>query len=218
MDCLGISSFSQVNFDGSGLMSPIAQDLVDILLPVATLLCGFSDLYRTSSIPLFSCNGVSSGVIGQCQEVKTTLVRIRSENFPDRTWGLDQNGDAFINQGFSGNIFYVVPGLTGQPGTVSFNSVEYPCSYLRHFNFALRLESSQNPANPEIYNEDATFYPRPNQFIPGFTAYESVNFPGQFIRHLGFRLLLNTNDGSPLFARDASFSIENIDLLQSCNN
>ncbi|XP_013402028.1 uncharacterized protein LOC106167719 [Lingula anatina] len=147
-----------------------------------------------------------------------TFVRLRSQNYPDYTWGLHPNGDAYIKQGFSGNVFHIVPGLTGQPGTVSFNSVDYPCSYLRHYGYFVNLESSKNPRNAHIFDKDATFYPRPNRFIPGYTAYESVNYPGHFIRHAGYRLQIRRDDGSLLFKKDASFKAEPIELLERCGS
>ncbi|XP_013402026.1 uncharacterized protein LOC106167718 [Lingula anatina] len=147
-----------------------------------------------------------------------TFVRLRSQNEPDYTWGLHSNGDAYIMKGFSGNFFRIVPGLSGQPDTVSFNSVDYPSSYLRHHGFLVSLESSKNPRNGHMFVKDATFYPRPDKFLQGYTAYESVNYPGHFIRHAGHRLEIRRYDGSLLFKRDASFKVEPIELLEKCDS
>ena len=38
-------------------------------------------------------------------------------------------------------------------------------------------------------------------------SFESINFPGFYLRHAGFRLYLNQNDRSTLFANDSSFRI-----------
>ncbi|XP_013419451.1 uncharacterized protein LOC106180106 [Lingula anatina] len=147
------------------------------------------------------------------------IVLLRSQNFGAHTWGLRDNGDAYINQGYSGHAFRIVPGLSGKKDgkkTVSFMSLEHPCSYLRHYNYFLNLESSKNPRNANIFDEDATFVPRPNLFFQGYTAFESVNFPNHFIRHAGYRLQIRPNDGSLLFKRDASFKPEKIGKPKGC--
>jgi hypothetical protein len=36
-------------------------------------------------------------------------------------------------------------------------------------------------------------------------SFESVNYPGHFLRHNFFRIKLHPNDGSDLFRQDASF-------------
>merc|ERR1711998_40664 len=47
-------------------------------------------------------------------------------------------------------------------------------------------------------------------------SFESVNFPGFFIRHCNFRILVNERDGSDLFDEDATF--EMILPNQMCEN
>ena len=103
----------------------------------------------------------------------------------------------------------MVPGLTGQEGTVSFESVDNPGYYLRHYGFLIYLEPKNGGRNPAIFDDDATFSIRPSQFYDCYFSFESVNYPGRFIRHQGFRLKISVNDGSELFKNDASFKLNN---------
>ncbi|XP_013419910.1 uncharacterized protein LOC106180469 [Lingula anatina] len=149
------------------------------------------------------------------------IVLLRSKNYEDYTWGVRDNGDAYIKQGYGGDAFRILPGLSGKKNgkkTVSFMSLEHPCSYLRHYNFFLHLESSKNPRNASTFDENASFIPRPNLFFRGYTAYESVNYPNHFIRHGDFRLQIRPYDRHPLFKTDASFKPEKIVLQKRCSN
>ena len=56
------------------------------------------------------------------------------------------------------------PGLTGDDGSVSFESVDHPGFYLRHYSSKLFLEDIRSPRNRHIYKKDATFYIRPNKY------------------------------------------------------
>merc|ERR1712167_552814 len=56
-------------------------------------------------------------------------------------------------------------------------------------------------------NEDFDFRIRPGLQEGCGVSFESVNFPGHFLRHSGFRLLLNEYDGEELFDNDATFAI-----------
>ena len=94
------------------------------------------------------------------------------------------------------------PALSGTPGAVSLESVNYPGQFLRHQNFRLKL--NPNDGSP-LFRQDASFLPRAALAGQGAVSYESVNFPGFFIRHRDFHLWVEQNDGSPLFSLDASF-------------
>jgi hypothetical protein len=57
-----------------------------------------------------------------------------------------------------------------------------------------------------VDREDATFILRPAlNGNADAVSFESVNYPGLFLRHQDFRLKLTKNDASPLFKDDASF-------------
>ena len=139
--------------------------------------------------------------------VHDELVSFRSVNYPDR----------FIraNNEFMGRItplasavdesdatFRVVPGLNGQPGTTSFESVAYPGHYLRHQGFELELHRR---GDTDLYRQDATFLPAPGLADAGAISFESVNYRGYFIRHRNFELHIDPVDGSDLSRADTTF-------------
>ena len=91
--------------------------------------------------------------------------------------------------------------------TVSFQSVNYPDRWIRHYNYEGRID----PINPNdiVGLKDATFILRPAlSGTPGAVSFELVNYPGFFLRHEDFRLKLhptNTDHHPQSFLEDASF-------------
>ena len=49
------------------------------------------------------------------------------------------------------------------------------------------------------------------------TVYESVNYPGYYIRHSSYRLRIDREDNSKLLHKDASFSKTKGKNLDSCS-
>ncbi|MBT2420293.1 AbfB domain-containing protein [Streptomyces sp. ISL-22] len=78
-------------------------------------------------------------------------------------------------------------------------SYNYQDRYVRHTNFDIRIDPDVSPA------PDAQFRLRPGLAGSGTVSFESVNFPGYFLRHSGFDFQLATNDGTAQFAQDATF-------------
>ncbi|WP_306213731.1 AbfB domain-containing protein [Actinoplanes sp. RD1] len=74
---------------------------------------------------------------------------------------------------------------------------------LRHRDFRLRLDpvSARSDA---LSRADATFVLRRGLADPECFSLESVNYPGLFVRHRNFRILLTRPDG----AADATFCTE----------
>jgi hypothetical protein len=123
-----------------------------------------------------------------------------SQNYAAHKWKTVNDDTIKIEEG-AGSPFRVVPGLTGEKGTVSFQDAARPCHYLRHAGFAMRCHSGGGP-----FVLDATFRPRPALTgHPGFVSYESVNYPGRFISHRGFVLRIEHAEDSTLHRNDASF-------------
>lgn len=103
------------------------------------------------------------------------------------------------------STFVVRQGLSGAPNSVSFESVNYPGRFLRHQDFRLKLHTNDG-AN--LFRQDATFVQRGAVCpgcAPGGMSFESVNAPGHFIRHANYELWIARNDGSDLFAKDATW-------------
>lgn len=73
--------------------------------------------------------------------------------------------------------------------------------YVRHFVFRGSVEATSRLVSPE----DATF-----KIVRGLAdercySFQSVNYPGYFLRHSLFALMLHPNSGDGLFKREATF-------------
>ncbi len=90
--------------------------------------------------------------------------------------------------------FKIVPGLA-DTNLVSFESVEHPGLYLRHFLFRLRLE--QKPERPDrAFNGDATFEVRPARKGEGVRL-RSFNYRDFFVAATYTRKAYLVPDPSP---------------------
>ena len=74
------------------------------------------------------------------------------------------------------------------------------------------MESKESTESPEYFENDATFRYHVDLWYPGYVAFESVNYPGYFLRHRAYLLKLERggdeltdNNAMPMFKRDASF-------------
>ncbi|MFC8197838.1 glycoside hydrolase family 43 protein [Streptomyces sp. NPDC057298] len=77
-------------------------------------------------------------------------------------------------------------------------SFNFQDRYVRHSNFDVRIDQN-------VTNEDAQFRQRPGLAGSGTVSFESVNFPGHYLRHDGADFELAYNDGTTGFAGDATF-------------
>ncbi|MFI6706370.1 glycoside hydrolase family 43 protein [Nonomuraea sp. NPDC050478] len=79
-------------------------------------------------------------------------------------------------------------------------SYNFQDRYVRHADFDVRLDANVSPA------QDAQF-----RLVPGlangsgYVSFASVNFPGYYLRHYGYDLVLAPDDGTAVFAADATF-------------
>jgi hypothetical protein len=91
--------------------------------------------------------------------------------------------------------------LARWPGTAvnRLQSYNFQDRYVRHADFDVRIDPSVSPA------EDARFRLRTGLAGSGTVSFESVNFPGYFLRHSGFDFQLAYHDGTAQFAQDATF-------------
>ncbi|MFC8672644.1 glycoside hydrolase family 43 protein [Streptomyces griseorubiginosus] len=78
-------------------------------------------------------------------------------------------------------------------------SYNYQDRYVRQTNFDVRIDPNVTPA------QDSQFRPRPGLVGTGTVSFESVNYPGYFLRHQNYDFQLVRNDGSAQFAADATF-------------
>ncbi|GAB4001026.1 hypothetical protein GCM10029992_35080 [Glycomyces albus] len=70
---------------------------------------------------------------------------------------------------------------------------------MRHADFDVRIDPNPSPA------QDARFRLVAGLADSGGVSFESVNFPGRYIRHYDYDLRLEADDGSGTFAQDATF-------------
>ena len=142
---------------------------------------------------------------------------LQSFNFPDKyvqEFGIDNQAEiapATTDAAKLASTFRIVPGLAGS-GTVSFESVEYPGYFLRHFDWKVYLNA--NNGTDGNYTHDASFYPRQGLADQSKWSFESSNNAGKYLRHCNFKLVVQALDSSDLDcssdpavgAQDATFS------------
>jgi sucrose-6-phosphate hydrolase SacC (GH32 family) len=78
-------------------------------------------------------------------------------------------------------------------------SFNFQDRYVRHTNFDVRIDQNVSTS------PDSQFRMRTGLAGTGTVSFESVNFPGYFLRHSAFDFQLVYNDGTAGFAADASF-------------
>ncbi|MFC9252926.1 AbfB domain-containing protein [Amycolatopsis thailandensis] len=80
----------------------------------------------------------------------------------------------------------------------------YTDRYLRHQDDFVRTDVL-GEGSPDVAKKDATFWVRQGLADASCLSFESRNYPGQFLRHASSRIRKDANDGSALFAGDATF-------------
>ncbi|MFD8813634.1 AbfB domain-containing protein, partial [Streptomyces sp. NPDC059627] len=144
----------------------------------------------------------SSG--GSAQQPSTTQKSVRSVNYPDRYWHVN---DGFVkldaprgSESRADSTFTVVKGLSNS-SCYSFRTSGG--KYLRHRNFLLRADRNDGSS---LFRQDATFCARTSSYS-GAVMLESVNYPGRYLRHQSFQLKLNPYQNSDLFRADSAFRL-----------
>ncbi|CAH1802409.1 unnamed protein product [Owenia fusiformis] len=150
-------------------------------------ICSENVMFRSKNLPNYSMRVTYGGKGYIIATNPVTQKKLEEEDPNINMWALES------------------PGLTGVSGTVSLAWKGKPGFYLRHINGLLQIDSKDAPANPDFFLKDATFIYKKDWVFPGYDAFQSSNYPRQFIRHQNFRLKLQTYDGSSLFKNDASF-------------
>jgi hypothetical protein len=94
------------------------------------------------------------------------------------------------------------PSPTPSPtGTVRrLQSYNYTNRYLRHQGFRARIDENVSPL------EDAQFRVVPGLASSTAVSFESVNFPGRFLRHRNNEIWVDANDGSAAFRAAATWN------------
>jgi non-reducing end alpha-L-arabinofuranosidase len=89
-------------------------------------------------------------------------------------------------------------------GCVSFESVDTPGSFIRHFNFVLQLQANDGTKQ---FGEDATFCPQtPISGKSGANSVRAWGYPTRFFRHFENVGYIASNGGPEAFDAQAGFN------------
>ena len=95
----------------------------------------------------------------------------------------------------------VVSGL-GNSGCYSFESVDTPGSYIRHYNFALLLNASDGTTQ---FDQDATFCPQAGLNGQG-NSIRSWSYPTRYFRHYDYVGYIASNGGPETFDTTTTYN------------
>ncbi|GAA3682007.1 hypothetical protein GCM10022267_80910 [Lentzea roselyniae] len=116
--------------------------------------------------------------------------RIQSYNVQDRYVrhvNMDVRIDANVSPAQDAQ-FRLVPGLANNSGYVSFESVNYPGHFLRHYGYDFVLAPDDGST---VFRADATFRRVAGLADSSWTSFQSYNFPDRYIRHQNYLLRLD---------------------------
>jgi hypothetical protein len=120
----------------------------------------------------------------------TPVNRIQSYNFQDRYVrhvNLDVRIDPNVSPAQDAQ-FRLVPGLANNSGYISFESVNYPGYYLRHYAYDFVLAPNDGTAT---FAADATFRRVAGLANSSWSSFQSYNFPDRHVRHSNYLLRLD---------------------------
>jgi len=90
--------------------------------------------------------------------------------------------------------------------SISFESKNYPGRFIRHAGFQLFVHANEAS---DLFKQDSSFNMRVANDKTSrsgvVVSFESVNYPGRFIRHSGFRGRIDPDDGAAVFKPDSSW-------------
>ncbi|MEV4344290.1 AbfB domain-containing protein [Actinoplanes sp. NPDC049596] len=92
----------------------------------------------------------------------------------------------------------------GQNRSFRVTTPGYDTRYLRHRDGLARTDVITT-ASPATDRQDATFTVRAGLADNSCYSFESVNYPGQYLRHANYRLQKASSDGTAVFQQDATF-------------
>lgn len=92
----------------------------------------------------------------------------------------------------------------GEAVSLRVTTAGYTDRYLRHQDDFVRTDVL-GEGSADLAKKDATFWVRQGLADASCLSFESRNYPGHFLRHASSRIRKDANDGSALFAADATF-------------
>mgnify|MGYP000866029714 FL=1 len=86
---------------------------------------------------------------------------------------------------------------------VRLQSYNYPNRYVRHADFDARIDENVTPEEDSQWK----LVPGLANSSEGYVSIQSVNNPGYYLRHWDYDFRLDKNDGTAIFAEDATFKL-----------
>jgi len=181
------------------VFKPAIQPSPDIALLLQTL---YIMMYLTVMVLLLCAVAKSTCEVSVCDNGQEGPAReyLVSKNYPGYSWGVSGDEAVITVHGMN---FDVVNGLSGDEGSISFESSWHYGFYLRHANGVMWLNENDGS---DLFLLDASFFPRENKFFSGFVSFESVNIPNNFVRNQNYRLKIAPAEDADLYRNDASFT------------
>ncbi|GAB4059098.1 AbfB domain-containing protein [Catellatospora paridis] len=93
---------------------------------------------------------------------------------------------------------------TGQLASLRVTTSGHTTKYLSHSG-SPSVTQVVSGTSSDAVKKASTFWVRPGLASSSCLSFESRDMPGQFLRHSGYRVQLAANDGSPVYAADATF-------------
>lgn len=173
--------------------------------------------YATSTSPTgpWTYRGVISDLTGtNCGTQHASVIEFKGQWYyishnDALVGGSDYSRSVYIEK-FTHNADGTIPLIpmtsTGVSGkSSSIQSYNYQSMYWRHYYFGGRMDANVVP----VLDGQWQIVPGLANSGAGYVSFESVNFPGRYLRHYDYALRVDKNDGSRLFAEDATFKMVN---------
>lgn len=96
------------------------------------------------------------------------------------------------------------PSLAHLPRLAGYCSANFPAMSVRHQGFEYKITEIHSALDKA--DADLRVVPALNG-MPGAVSFTSKHFPGHYLRHFAFRVVLQPGDHTPIFAADASFMV-----------
>ena len=165
---------------------------------------------------------IGSGIVGETRDAACALdpnvvgnflknnqgscIRLEAVNLPNYFIGNREDNSFVIQEefGYMAN-FNIVAGLSGAPGTASFQSQQSPEYYLMNKDGLIWLEKEPQDIFATWLVTDGLWSVEGDDTV-------TINSVNGVIRHQGFRLKEQTNDETDSLKRDASFIVRPCDI------
>lgn len=161
-----------------------------------------------SAVGPWTFRGVIAQLVPNSTTVHQSIVELNGQSYFFYHHGALPTGGDFRRSVCMEELFYNADG-TIQPIVYThlprpgrrIQSFNFQTSYVRHQNTVGRIDSSVTP----FYDSLFRVVPGLASSGGGLVSFESVNFPGRFIRHRNNQIFVEQNDNTALFRADATF-------------